>query len=423
MQNKRPFLYLVASDYPYGFGEPFLEEELEVIAPRFEKIYILLPEPFRASKDTPKFSVPENAEIIELQIVPSASDKLKAITKWTSEAWQMERNAIKHRYHQKMDVFHLKVMLAYQAGAEAFFQSLLSLMKKHGHGMEKSVVYSYWLTSQTIGMALLKKQFPALRAVTRIHGWDCFYEVNPGHYLPFRPFVAKYLDGIHPISEAGAHYTKKKLADPLAKVSAYKLGIGQLETPAVPSKKPKTLRILSLAFITPVKRIDRMIEAIALTKDCEIEWTHIGNAPQNDKSIADLALERLQTLPHVRYHFAGEMSKEQVYNYLNANHSDVLLCTSRSEGIPVSMMEALGHGIPILSVNVGGIAEIVMDGENGELMKADASATEIAAVLEKWAGLTENEYALLSNKAYASYLQYFSAPKNYNLFFSEVLNA
>jgi hypothetical protein len=72
---------------------------------------------------------------------------------------------------------------------------------------------------------------------------------------------------------------------------------------------------------------------------------------------------------------------------------------------------------------VGGIAEIVMDGENGELMKADASATEIAAVLEKWAGLTENEYALLSNKAYASYLQYFSAPKNYNLFFSEVLNA
>jgi len=423
MLNKRPFLYLVVSDYPYGFGEPFLEEELEVIAPKFEKIYILLPEPFRASKETPKFSVPENAEIIELQLVPSVSDKLKAISRWTSEAWKMERNAIKHSYHQKMDIFHLKVMLAYQAGAEAFSQSLLSLLKKHGHGMEKLVIYSYWLTSQTLGMALIKRQFPALRTITRIHGWDCFYEVNPGHYLPFRAFVAKYLDGIHPISEAGANYTKKKLADPLAKVSAYKLGIGQLETPAIPSKKPGMLRILSLAFITPVKRIDRMIEAIALTKDCEIEWTHIGNAPQNDTSISDLASSRLRDLPHVRYHFAGEMSKAQVYQYLSSGNSDVLLCTSRSEGIPVSMMEALGHGIPILSTNVGGIAEIVIDGENGELMKADATSSEIATVLEKWARLNQNEFELLSSKAYYSYLQYFSASNNYSLFFSEVLNA
>lgn len=113
----------------------------------------------------------------------------------------------------------------------------------------------------------------------------------------------------------------------------------------------------------------------------------------------------------------------QVYEHLRSNSSDVLLCTSESEGIPVSMMEALGFGLPVISVNVGGIAELVIDGKNGELMKADATASEIATVLEKWARLNENEFELLSSKAYSSYLQYFSASNNYSLFFSEVLNA
>jgi hypothetical protein len=56
-------------------------------------------------------------------------------------------------------------------------------------------------------------------------------------------------------------------------------------------------------------------------------------------------------------------------------------------------------------------------------MKADATSSEIATVLEKWARLNENEFELLSSKAYSSYLQYFSASNNYSLFFSEVLNA
>jgi glycosyltransferase involved in cell wall biosynthesis len=87
------------------------------------------------------------------------------------------------------------------------------------------------------------------------------------------------------------------------------------------------------------------------------------------------------------------------------------------------MMEALAHGIPILSVNVGGIAEIVLDGKNGELLTANASSNEIANTIEKWASMSESEYELHSQSGYESYLQYFSAPKNYMQFYSEVLNA
>jgi glycosyltransferase involved in cell wall biosynthesis len=201
------------------------------------------------------------------------------------------------------------------------------------------------------------------------------------------------------------------------------LGVSLDETKPRSNKKTNHLRILSIAFITQVKRIDRIIDALSKVENCTIDWTHIGNAPNLYDPIFEMAHQKLSALPHINYNFAGERSKEQVYEQLRSNSSDVLLCTSESEGIPVSMMEALAFGLPVLSVDVGGVAELVIDGENGELMKADASANEIAAVLEKWAGLNENEFTLLSNKAYASYLQYFSAPKNYNLFNSEVLKA
>ena len=44
MQSKRPFLYLIVSNYPFGFGDTFLQDELKIIAKQFEKIYLILPE-------------------------------------------------------------------------------------------------------------------------------------------------------------------------------------------------------------------------------------------------------------------------------------------------------------------------------------------------------------------------------------------
>jgi glycosyltransferase involved in cell wall biosynthesis len=232
------------------------------------------------------------------------------------------------------------------------------------------------------------------------------------------------LDGIYPISEAGTTYLRNHLpGSEISKIQTSRLGVNLEDTKPKQSKKTNHLRILSISFISQVKRIDRIIDALAIMENCTIEWTHIGSSPNLNDPIFEMAHQKLTSQTHVQYHFVGEQSKEQVYDYLRSNSSDVLLCTSESEGIPVSMMEAIGFGLPIISVNVGGIAELVIDGENGELMKADASSSEIAQVIEKWAGLSENEFEILSSKAYSNYLQYFSASKNYLQFYTEVLNS
>lgn len=56
------------------------------------------------------------------------------------------------------------------------------------------------------------------------------------------------------------------------------------------------------------------------------------------------------------------------------------LNVSSSEGVPVSIMEAISFNIPVVATNVGGTSEIVTD-ETGILLSSDPTAEEILNAL------------------------------------------
>ncbi len=59
--------------------------------------------------------------------------------------------------------------------------------------------------------------------------------------------------------------------------------------------------------------------------------------------------------------------------------TDIYLQPSRTEAISLTIMEALHHGLPVVAPNVGGISEVVLDGQNGTLVEAcDAEGLSIA---------------------------------------------
>jgi glycosyltransferase involved in cell wall biosynthesis len=62
--------------------------------------------------------------------------------------------------------------------------------------------------------------------------------------------------------------------------------------------------------------------------------------------------------------------------------SDVFVLSSRSEGFPVSVLEAMAAGLPVVATDVGGVAEAVEDGETGLLVPA-ADAEAVARALER----------------------------------------
>lgn len=61
--------------------------------------------------------------------------------------------------------------------------------------------------------------------------------------------------------------------------------------------------------------------------------------------------------------YQGWVSGEKKINLLNT--ADAYILPSYHEGLPISILEAMSYALPIISTNVGGIPEIVKNGENG----------------------------------------------------------
>lgn len=61
--------------------------------------------------------------------------------------------------------------------------------------------------------------------------------------------------------------------------------------------------------------------------------------------------------------FPGWVRDEQKDKLLR--EADVFFLPSYNEGMPMSVLDAMGYGLPVVSTNVGGIPKIVHDGENG----------------------------------------------------------
>jgi len=71
--------------------------------------------------------------------------------------------------------------------------------------------------------------------------------------------------------------------------------------------------------------------------------------------------------------FAGYASPERLRECLQG--SDLFILPSFAEGVPVSLMEAMACGVPVLSTYVGGVAELVTPGQTGLLVPpADSAA-------------------------------------------------
>jgi glycosyltransferase involved in cell wall biosynthesis len=73
---------------------------------------------------------------------------------------------------------------------------------------------------------------------------------------------------------------------------------------------------------------------------------------------------RLEALGHAR--FLGPLPREQVLELFHAG--DASLLSSSWENFPHSVVESLAAGTPVISTAVGGVPEVVHDGENGLLV-------------------------------------------------------
>jgi len=126
------------------------------------------------------------------------------------------------------------------------------------------------------------------------------------------------------------------------------------------------------------KSIDKVVKAFAIMKKDipDLKLMLIGDGPTK-KELQKLA-EELGILKDVI--FTGFLYDQDLVEALWAN--DVFITASKSENMPLPLLEAMATGLPVVSVREKGIAEIVKENENGFFAKTDDVEDIAKKVLE-----------------------------------------
>jgi len=281
------------------------------------------------------------------------------------------------------------------------------------------VFYTYWNTGITKGVSEAARSVPNWSVVTRTHGFDLYYNRETPPYLPFRPQVFYDLDRIYTIAKHGYDFLVEHGA-PSKRLALARLGIPD---PGFRNhfSTDSTFRVVSCSFLVAVKRVALLARSLCYFarsfRNVQIEWNHVGDGPERAMIESILETKPVNLKACVR----GQMSNENVFRYYRDNCSDLLINLSESEGIPVTMMEACGIGLPIIATNVGGVSEIVSS-KNGILLPADVSEKEVASAINEYYRLPLAKKVDLSNGARSVWSAHFDAERNHSEFADSLLD-
>ena len=133
----------------------------------------------------------------------------------------------------------------------------------------------------------------------------------------------------------------------------------------------------------------------SIIKNLNLEWIHFGDGELR-KDLEELAKNKLA---NVNYNFTGNISNEKILNFYSENYVDLFLNVSSSEGIPVSIMESLSAGIPVIATNVGGNNEII-NNKNGSIIDSDFRTEELSTKIYNYSKLKETKIIQYRENAY-----------------------
>lgn len=138
------------------------------------------------------------------------------------------------------------------------------------------------------------------------------------------------------------------------------------------------VRLLCVGRLVPDKGQRVLLEALAKLREegQRIETTLVGDGP--DREALEQASKRLGLEQSTV--FAGALSHDRVQElYLR---SDIFCLPSFAEGLPVVLMEAMSHGLPVVTTRIAGISELVQNAVSGAIVAPGRSDALAGAISE-----------------------------------------
>ena len=409
-------LILLTNSYPFSTEEPFLEPEIPYLSQAFDKVIVLA---IGLGKDALRTrETPSNMDCYNVGKTSKRVSRLLCVSKGAIKSVLPSKTP----EDKNCDSFKKRVFCEYfYARGEREFSLCKDVLEKYDFSEYDCVtVYSYWFfVTALVGSMVcdcISKQCKRLKFVSRGHGYDVYKYANSLNYLPLREFLLEKVDSLHPCSVDGTEHISAQFPEFKDKISCRYLGTHDGGTSEM---NEDCFHIVSCSRMVGLKRVERIAKALALLENenlCKIKWTHIGDG-ETMQQVKEICEEKLGFM---EVNLMGQVSNAEVKEFYKKEKVDALLNVSTTEGLPVSMMEALSYSVPVIATKVGGVGEIIKDGYNGLFIDPDFTDEELSEKIKEFISYSKEEKLRMRNNARSFWAENFDADKNFSEFAKEI---
>lgn len=238
--------------------------------------------------------------------------------------------------------------------------AILSSLWRLSRGLYRirpNVVNVHFVRAEALYFLVLRWVF-GYRLILSFHGSDAL--LPKGHHRTIVPKIAVRADAVTAVSE-GVSEAIQELSSPApVRVTVIPNGVplkfwGASESERL-EKDCSRFRIVTVGRLVKVKGYDLLIRAFSVLQKHvpEASLTIVGDGPERDKLAALVELNGLTDLVT----FAGRQTPAEVRTHLRS--SSVFVLPSRSEGLPLALLEAMACALPAVATRVGGVPEVLI---------------------------------------------------------------
>lgn len=225
-----------------------------------------------------------------------------------------------------------------------------------------------------LGYGLLFQAIGLVRAPTVYTNHNVIFRFSPKLFPVFDRFVDRYVA----ICDECERLLERHVRRPVTLIYN---GVPRDFSDAPVRGRPKRdLRILSVGDLTPQKDYPTLISAAA-----RLVPLLAAQGRAICFEIAGSGSERAAIEQAIRAHdLTGSVSLLGTRRDIPAlmADADLLILASRYEGLPISLIEAAMSALPVVATNVGGTADVVINGQTGSLVPSGSPGAIADAVVD-----------------------------------------
>ena len=401
-------LVFFTRQFPYGVTETFIENEMPFLSKAFEKVFIVCTA-LNNTKYQSKRELPDNCVVIDCFSINIFNWKVLPVLYSLITYCFPDKDWEDIQSHEKTNAINKLYYGVVKCRSILRVKKIGRKLRKHLSVQNDLIFYSYWFDDTAYIASQIRNRYftSEIKLISRAHRMD-LYDLD-GIFKPLRSLAIKEVDRTFACSNDGQLYLINKFPKYADKIATSYLGTKNYGLNC--DKHSNTFNIVSCSYIKPVKRIELILEALSKinNNNIQIEWIHYGDGDNNSEKLSKLAQNMLP--PNITACFYGEIRNVDLMNEYKNKHFDLFINVSESEGLPVSIMEAISFGIPVVATDVGGTKEIV-NKQTGFLIDKDFKIDYLSSLIEGLAMTPEVLDKLrLSSRLY--WQDHFSAQTNY----------